>query len=113
MKEKFLSFPFINFSESGLFKGLQAKKIKKFLARRTRVPGCAPNMSNSARLHSKLSSRRARVTESSIDILAAVSGFGKQNILMIVDFPESPFSVTPQPGRGPRGGVADAAWPVP
>jgi hypothetical protein len=30
MKAKLLSFVFICFSESGLFKGLRAKKIKKF-----------------------------------------------------------------------------------
>jgi len=32
MKGKKLSFPFNNFSESGLFNGLRAKKIKKFRA---------------------------------------------------------------------------------
>ena len=32
MKAILLSFVFMNFSESSLFKGLQAKKIKKFLA---------------------------------------------------------------------------------
>jgi hypothetical protein len=30
MKEKWLSFPFIYFSETGLFKGLRPKKMKKF-----------------------------------------------------------------------------------
>ena len=41
MKAKLLSFVFICFSESGLFKGLRAKKIKKFGRRSTRLPGCA------------------------------------------------------------------------
>src|ERR1700677_3586483 len=41
MKAKLLSFVFICFSESGLFKGLRAKKVKKFGPRLTRLPGCA------------------------------------------------------------------------
>jgi hypothetical protein len=41
MKGKRLSFIFISFSESGLFNGLRAKKIKNFGHLLTRVPGCA------------------------------------------------------------------------
>jgi hypothetical protein len=41
MKENLLSFPFISFCESGLFKGLQGIQIKKFTSGSTRVPGCA------------------------------------------------------------------------
>jgi hypothetical protein len=40
MKTKLLSFAFINFSESGLFKGLRRKKIKKSGAIPTRLSGC-------------------------------------------------------------------------
>jgi hypothetical protein len=40
MKAKWLSFVFICFSESGLFKGLRAKKIKKSRRFLTRVTGC-------------------------------------------------------------------------
>jgi hypothetical protein len=44
MKAKLLSFVFNNFSESGLFKGLRAKKQKKSLRPSTRVPGCVPTV---------------------------------------------------------------------
>jgi hypothetical protein len=40
MKAKTLSFPFISFSESGLFNGLQAIQIKKSPRAQTRVQGC-------------------------------------------------------------------------
>jgi hypothetical protein len=40
MKAKGLSFSFISFFESGLFKELRAKKIKKSGSLSTRVSGC-------------------------------------------------------------------------
>jgi hypothetical protein len=40
MKRKRLSFPFISFSESALFKGLRAIKIKKSGSLSIRVSGC-------------------------------------------------------------------------
>jgi hypothetical protein len=40
MKARLLSFVFIYFSESGLFKGLRAKKIKKIRLRPARAAGC-------------------------------------------------------------------------
>jgi hypothetical protein len=52
MKAKLLSFIFKNFSESGLFKGLRAKKIKKSVSLVTRLTGCGPNVSNSVQPHS-------------------------------------------------------------
>jgi hypothetical protein len=42
-----LSFAFFWFSESGLFKGLQPKKAKKFAWLPTRAPGCNRDISNS------------------------------------------------------------------
>jgi hypothetical protein len=45
MKGKVLSFPFIYFSESGLFNGLQAIQMKKFLPFSTRVVGCSQKVS--------------------------------------------------------------------
>jgi hypothetical protein len=41
IKGKTLAFPFISFSESGLFKGLQQIQIKKSAADSARVSGCA------------------------------------------------------------------------
>jgi hypothetical protein len=41
MKGNESKFPFISFSESGLFKGLQRIQIKKFASGLTRVSGCA------------------------------------------------------------------------
>jgi hypothetical protein len=41
MKANLLSFPFISFSESGLFKGLRRIQIKKSASGLTRVSGCA------------------------------------------------------------------------
>jgi hypothetical protein len=41
MKAKLVSFAFIYFPESGLFKGLRAKKIKNFFSVLVRVLGCA------------------------------------------------------------------------
>jgi hypothetical protein len=40
MKAKVLSFPFIYFSESGLFNGLQPIQIKKFLLLDFLFAGC-------------------------------------------------------------------------
>jgi hypothetical protein len=42
MQVKSLAFPFIPFSELGLFNGLQAIQIKKSASAPTRVPGCGP-----------------------------------------------------------------------
>jgi Holliday junction resolvasome RuvABC DNA-binding subunit len=78
MKAKLLSFVFRNFSESSLFKGLQPKKIKKFLACVTRVKGCGPNMSNSTRAPFRCSSIASTMNEASINIVVRVSGFGKK-----------------------------------
>src|ERR1700679_3550694 len=44
MKAKLLSFPFISFSESGLFKGLGRIQIKKSGPLSTRLSGCAPTL---------------------------------------------------------------------
>jgi hypothetical protein len=46
MKANLLSFPFISFSESGLFKGLRRIQIKKSASGLTRVSGCAQIASN-------------------------------------------------------------------
>src|ERR1700752_2608020 len=77
MKGKRLSFVFINFFESSLFRGLQAKKIKKFLSLSTRVSRCDPNASNSVWLHFDAQPSPSRVHESSINIGALISGFAK------------------------------------
>jgi hypothetical protein len=60
MKAKLLSFVFIYFSESSLFKGLQAKKIKKFLAALTRLPGCGPTSQTARSPVPALSPRQAQ-----------------------------------------------------
>jgi hypothetical protein len=99
MKAKVLSFVFNNFSESGLFNGLRAKKIKQFLAGLTRVSSCNPNMSNSTPLHSSGQLSRSPVNESSINIIARVSGFGKKIPIELSIFLKS--SVPPGPALSP------------
>jgi hypothetical protein len=46
-ESKLLSFPFIYFSESGLFNELQPKKIKKSAAALISRLGCGSDVSNS------------------------------------------------------------------
>jgi hypothetical protein len=79
MKAKLLSFVFISFSESSLFKGLQAKKIKKFPFVLTRVVGCGQTKSNSRQLHAGAPNRRQahRMNPATISV-APFSAFGKQ-----------------------------------
>jgi hypothetical protein len=71
MKGRKLSFPFSNFSESGLFKGLQAIQIKKSPRAQTRVQGCgAKPLKRIPALHfpPRLNRSGARVWRASEDI---------------------------------------------
>src|ERR1700685_137014 len=49
MEAKSLSFAFIYFSESGLFKGLRRIQIKKFPSASARVAGCRRRLSRAFR----------------------------------------------------------------
>jgi hypothetical protein len=77
MKGKLLSFIFIIFYESSLFKDLQPKKIKKFSYPSTRVLGCGPNLSNSMKAFIPLPSFRRAFEGIQQPFVASISGFGK------------------------------------
>jgi hypothetical protein len=79
MKAKWLSFVFIYFSESGLFNGLRAKKLKKFRSRLTRVSGCVrktPQACSASPFSSPAAARGQQIRNGSY--IALISPFGKQ-----------------------------------
>ena len=79
MKEKFLSFVFISFSELSLCNELRAKKIKKFPFFLTRVLGCGPR-GQIARSFIPRPPLAKTMTESAAIFVSSVSGFGKQTL---------------------------------
>jgi hypothetical protein len=90
MKGKGLSFPFKNFSESGLFNGLQAKKIKNFDCLSARVAGCEQPLPHQTRDGNPSRNRFARsfVAFRSLDHISMWYGF-TQDIVQGRAFPRA------------------------
>jgi hypothetical protein len=75
MQGNLLSFLFINFSESGLFSSLRAKKIKTRLRRPARATGCGPTFQTAATSRPMPSENLDSVKENSV---GHISDFVKQ-----------------------------------